>query len=118
MAADTSTSPPERRRRPQRRRALTGGGRRIADLYTHPNEYLTVQAFAVHLTVHERTVMKWIKAGALTAYQFDREWRIRKGDAVLFVERSRFRIANAPTTTSESSSTVGDQLPVPAARRP
>jgi excisionase family DNA binding protein len=29
-----------------------------------------VQAFANHLGVQDKTVMKWIKAGTLPAYQF------------------------------------------------
>jgi excisionase family DNA binding protein len=42
--------------------------------------------------VSDKTVRKWIKAGVLTAYQFQGEWRIRKADAVVFVERARFQV--------------------------
>jgi hypothetical protein len=44
------------------------------------------------LTCPTRRCAKWIKAGVLTAYQFQGEWRIRKADAVVFVERARFQV--------------------------
>ena len=58
------------------------------DLGTHPDTFITVQAFAAHLSVADKTVMKWIKAGVLPAYQFRTEWRIKRADAVTFVERA------------------------------
>jgi excisionase family DNA binding protein len=66
--------------------------RRITDLEAFEHSYLTVQAFAAHLTVHERTVMKWIKAGRIPAHRFHGLWRIAKADALAFVEQSRFRV--------------------------
>jgi excisionase family DNA binding protein len=42
--------------------------------------------------VSDKTVRKWIKAGVLTAYQFQGEWRIRKADAVALAEQARFQV--------------------------
>jgi excisionase family DNA binding protein len=42
----------------------------ISDLCAHPDAYITVPAFAEHLNVSDKTMRKWIKAGVLTAYQF------------------------------------------------
>lgn len=64
----------------------------ISDFCAHPDAYITVPAFAEHLNVSDKTVRKWIKAGVLTAYQFQGEWGIRKADAVAFVERARFQV--------------------------
>jgi helix-turn-helix protein len=82
--------------------SLNARGGRITDLDTHPEPYVTLQAFAAYLRVQERTVMKWIQAGVLIAYQFPTakvggeirirgQIRIRTSDAALFVERSRLR---------------------------
>jgi excisionase family DNA binding protein len=72
-----------------------GGARRrkhgIADLAIHPAAYITVPALADHLGVQDRTVRKWIEAGVLPAYRFEGQRRIWKTDAVLIVERARFR---------------------------
>ena len=74
---------------PERRRRMHA--RRITDLATHPDAFVTVQAFAEHLSVDQKTVMKWIKAGVLTADQFGREWGIHTADASAFVERNRYQ---------------------------
>lgn len=104
----------DRRRGPDRRRALAHGGRRITDLYTHPEEYVTVQAFAGHLGVQDKTVMKWIHAGLLTAYQFPPEkaggeLRIRKHDAVVFVERARIKPAPLTERAGERQGTTENE---------
>ena len=64
----------------------------ISDLCAHLDAYITVRAFAEHLNVSDKTVRKWIKAGVLTAYQFQGEWRIRKADAVALAEQARFQV--------------------------
>jgi len=65
-------------------------GRRIADLATHDEAFISVQQFATYLGVDYRTVRnKWIKAGALPAYTFEGVWRIKRSDAMAFVERHR-----------------------------
>ena len=56
----------------------------ISDFCAHPDAYITVPAFAEHLNVSDKTVRKWIKAGVLTAYQF-------QGDADQDGRRRRFR---------------------------
>jgi excisionase family DNA binding protein len=66
--------------------------RRIADLATHPDAYITVPHFAAHLGFQERTVRKWIDAGVLPAYRFEGQWRIATADALTFVEQARFRL--------------------------
>ena len=65
--------------------------RSIVDLATHPDAFVTVQAFAQHLSVADKTVMTWIKAGVLPAYRFQGEYRIRKTDAIAFIDRARFQ---------------------------
>jgi excisionase family DNA binding protein len=68
---------------------------RIADLATHPAAYVTVQAFAAYLGFQERTVRKWIDAGALPAYRFPPvigDWRIKTADAIAFIEQARFQV--------------------------
>jgi excisionase family DNA binding protein len=71
--------------------------RTITDLQSHPDANITVQAFARYLDVQDKTVMKWIRAGVLPAHQFPPdtpggEIRIRKVDAVAFVERARILV--------------------------
>jgi hypothetical protein len=43
--------------------------RSIVDLDTHPDPFITVQVFAEHLTVQDKTVRKWIHAGLLPSYR-------------------------------------------------
>lgn len=75
------------------RRRTTRGGRRITDLRTHDESFVTPAQLATHLGVGRRQVMKWIEAGALVAYRFDeRQWRIEITDARAFVARSRFDV--------------------------
>ena len=66
----------------------------ITTLGSHPAPYVTIDAFATYLTVDRRTVMKWIEAGTLPAYQFHGSsrgtWRIKTTDAIAFEERARF----------------------------
>ena len=63
-------------------------GRRIADLATHDEAFISVQQFADYLGVHEKTVRnKWINAGDLPAYDFEGLWRIDRIDALQFVAR-------------------------------
>jgi excisionase family DNA binding protein len=82
------------------RRRVRRGGRRISDLVTHDEAFVTPMQFAVHLGVDRRQVMKWINAGSLIAYRFDdRQWRIRLEDARAFVERSRFQLQQTPPAT-------------------
>jgi hypothetical protein len=57
-----------------------------SDLCAHPDAYITP------LNVSDKTVRKWIKAGVLTASQFQGESRIRTADAVAFVDRARFQV--------------------------
>ena len=47
--------------------------------------------FAEHLSINQRTVMKWIKAVILAGYRFQTEWRILTANAIAFVERNRFQ---------------------------
>lgn len=65
--------------------------RRIADLATHEEAYVTPQALAEYLTVSRKMVMKWIEAGVLPAYRFGRHWRVRTCEAAVFVESQRVR---------------------------
>jgi excisionase family DNA binding protein len=65
---------------------------RITDLATYPAPHLTIPQLAEHLTVAETTVRRWIRAGVLPAYQFQGKYRIRKTDAIVFVERSRVQV--------------------------
>ena len=64
--------------------------RRITDLATHPHAFVSVSAFAEHLSVKDKMVRKWIRAGVLPAYRFAGQWRIAVKDAAAFVERGRF----------------------------
>jgi helix-turn-helix protein len=89
MADDPSSS--DRRRVPDRR-ALARGGRRITDLTTHPDAYVTIPDFAQHLMVQQRTVRKWIRGGVLKAACFQGEWRIHTAEAIAFVERNQFQV--------------------------
>jgi excisionase family DNA binding protein len=103
--------PPDRRQTHGDRRDIgRGGGRRITDLQTHPDAHVTVQAFAEYLVVHEHTVMKWIEAGELPAFQFPRrkhgEWRIAVADAVAFVTKNRFRTLAAADSEPESTASA------------
>jgi excisionase family DNA binding protein len=50
-----------------------------------------VSAFAAHLAVQRKTVMKWITAGVLPAYRFNGQWRIARVDALGFVQRARLQ---------------------------
>ena len=65
--------------------------RRITDLATHPHAFVTVPAFAEHVSVKDKMVRKWIRAGVLPAYRFSGQWRISKADAIAFVERGRLK---------------------------
>jgi len=69
--------------------------RRIADLATHPCRLRHGAEFAAYLGFHERTVRKWIDAGALPAYPFPPvtgDWRIKTADAIAFIEQARFQV--------------------------
>jgi excisionase family DNA binding protein len=68
------------------------GGRRITDLATHPDAYVKVSAFALYVSVRAKTVHKWIKAGTLPAYCLHGQWRIKKTDAIAFLERARVQV--------------------------
>lgn len=72
------------------RRRVRRGGRRISDLVTHDEPFVTPVQIAVHLGVDRRQVMKWIGAGSLPAYRFGELWRIKLADAQAFVQRSQF----------------------------
>jgi excisionase family DNA binding protein len=76
-------SPVDRRKEVSRPRR---GGRRITDLPTHPDPYVKVGALAQYLDVRGKTVHKWIKAGTLPAYCLNGQWRIKKTDALAFLE--------------------------------
>ena len=52
---------------------------------------MTVSALAHYLLVRGKTVHKWIKAGLLPAYSLNGQWRIKKTDALAFIERARFQ---------------------------
>lgn len=67
-------------------------GRRITDLQTHPDAFVTVPAFAEYVGVTQKQVRKWITAGVLDGYRLGgTEWRIRTADAITFVERNRYQ---------------------------
>jgi excisionase family DNA binding protein len=51
---------------------------------------VTVPAFAEDLSVRDKIVRKWIRAGVLPAYRFAGQWRIAVEDAAAFIERRRF----------------------------
>ena len=72
----------------------TGTAETITSLKAHRASYVTIDALAAYLTVNRRTVMKWIDAGTLPAYQFHGSsrstWRIRTADAIAFEARARF----------------------------
>jgi excisionase family DNA binding protein len=85
----------EERRTGTDRRTEPRGGRRITDLTTHPDQHLTVQAFATYLGVHRKTVVKWILAGTLPAYRFEGEWRLKTSEAAAFVAGARFQPASS-----------------------
>jgi len=53
--------------------------------------WYTVQQIANHLEVHEQTVRRWIKEGALRAYAFgDRAgYRVSAEDLAAFMDRRR-----------------------------
>jgi excisionase family DNA binding protein len=85
---------------------------RITDLYTHPAEYVTLQAFATYLGVQERTVMKWIDGGLLVAHRFPLgmgggEIRIRKTDAIVFVAGSRIKPVTDGDTDDDRPAKTG-----------
>jgi excisionase family DNA binding protein len=64
-----------------------------------------VPAFADYLGVRPQTIRKWIDCGLLPAYQFPLkpggELRIRKTDAVLFIEQSRIKPVPRSTDPSD-----------------
>jgi excisionase family DNA binding protein len=88
--------------RPDRRQTAAAprvGGRRITDLATHPDKYLTVQEFATYLGFHEKTVRKWIGAAVLPAYRLPPvtgDWRISTADALAFMAQARFTAQSPP----------------------
>ena len=78
------------RRETTDRRRVRRGGRRIADLESHDESFITIDQFAAFLKVDYRTVKyQWIAKGALPAYSFEGIWRIKLTDAVAFVQRNR-----------------------------
>ena len=69
-----------------------GRGRRITDLVTHDQRFITPRQLADYLSEDLRQVHKWIQAGTLPAYRFgERTWKIDLSEAVIFVQRSRFQ---------------------------
>ena len=67
--------------------------RRISDLESHPQNFVTAADFARFVPVQRKTVIKWIEAGVLRAYRFPPligRWRIKKADAIEFMEQARF----------------------------
>lgn len=66
---------------------------RIRDLASHPEPYVTPRQLGRYLLVDRRTIMKWITAGSLPAYQFEGEWRIKTADARAFELQHKYRIA-------------------------
>ena len=88
------------RRQPERRRRHRGG-RRIADLASHDEAFITIDQFATYLKVDYRTVKAmWIEPGALVAYNFEGIWRIKVSDAVDFVARNRLSPAQPSANPS------------------
>jgi len=49
------------------------------------NEFFTVDQFAQVLDMHPRTVRRYIREGKLKATKVGGEWRIRQGDADMFM---------------------------------
>lgn len=82
---DQANTEPRQERRGGRRDV-----RKITDLRTHDEAYITAGQFAHYLGVSRRQVSKWIGAKTLQAYRFGgRWWRIRIQDAQEFVDRER-----------------------------
>ena len=52
-----------------------------------------MSAFAEHVSVDDKMVRKWIRAGVLPAYRFAGQWRISRTDAIAFIEKSRLKVA-------------------------
>lgn len=86
------TDPLDRERRSASdRRQSRRGGRRIADLATHDQAFITIEQLAEHLAVERRQILKWIRCETLPAYQFGRRYRIKLSEAVVFVMRQRLQ---------------------------
>lgn len=49
----------------------------------------SIQDVAEFLRVTERTVRRWIHDGAITAYRFGRQWRVKQSDFRAFAEANR-----------------------------
>lgn len=74
-------------------------GRRITDLATHDQAFITPRQFAEYLNVDYRTVRyEWIEKGALPAYNFAGVLRIRIADAREWVEKNRLADTAPPST--------------------
>lgn len=94
----------DRRTQPDRREEprVPKRGRRITDLTTHDEIFITVRQLADYCSVDYRTVRyEWIEKGALPAYNFHGKIRIKLVDAVDWVERNRLADA-APPHASDS----------------
>lgn len=52
-------------------------------------EFLTTKQIASILKINIITVRRWIEANKLTAYKFDKEFRIKKSDFERFLEERK-----------------------------
>ena len=53
------------------------------------SDMLTVEEIAADLRVSKATVRRWIRQRKLTAFEIERQWRIRKADYDHFLEQRR-----------------------------
>lgn len=52
-------------------------------------DFITVEEFAKMLKVNKMTIYRYIKAGKLSAYRIGKNFRIRKEEAISFLEKTR-----------------------------
>jgi len=66
----------------------------IADLESHPEAHVSLEAVAQYLTLTRKTIIKFIHGGTLPAFRFGRAWRVRTVDLRAFVKGSCYRIGS------------------------
>ncbi|HEX5109823.1 MAG TPA: helix-turn-helix domain-containing protein [Vicinamibacterales bacterium] len=87
---DSRPADPDRRHSDDRRedRRRPKAGRRITDLSSYPDAWLSVPVVAEYLAVDVAVVRTCIETGQLAAHLFDGTWRVRRIDLQAFVEKS------------------------------
>jgi excisionase family DNA binding protein len=63
------------------------GGHNMLELITKGKRLITLEEIASFFSVHEDTVIKWIKEGLITAIKVNRTYRLTEEEFQAFIDR-------------------------------